>query len=197
MESKVKSTFKILDLDIECRPLSFLGSDFMTKEITAIACKFLGEKKVHCWALGESTMPEILEGFLEQYNKAGLVTGHYVTMFDLPLINFTLSEYGYRHLESKLVTDTKTDLLKMSGNSKSQESLAGMFGLEAPKIQMDQTKWREANRLTPEGIKLTKERVIGDVIQHEQLRLKLLELGLLKKPKMWNGQATVNVSYVP
>ena len=57
-----------------------------------------------------------------------------------------------------------------------------MLGIDAPKVQMDQKKWREANRLTPEGIALTKERVVGDVIQHMELRNALIELGWLDPP---------------
>jgi hypothetical protein len=83
------------------------------------------------------------------------------------------------------VQDTKVDLKPFDALSKSQESLAGMLGIDAPKIQMDQTKWRAANRLTPEGVALTKERVSGDVVQHMQLRDALIEAGMLNPPELW------------
>jgi hypothetical protein len=52
---------------------------------------------------------------------------------------------------------------------------------------MSQPDWREANRLTPAGLKETRRRVIGDVKQHKNLRDKLLEVGALGAPKMWYG----------
>jgi hypothetical protein len=81
--------------------------------------------------------------------------------------------------------DTKNDLIGFKGISKSQENLAAMFGLEAEKIQMNQVKWRDANRLTRSGLTLTEKRVVGDIYQHEQLRLALRERGLLKSAKPW------------
>lgn len=186
--SKIRSEFKILDFDIECRPLSWYGGDFVTKEITAIAAKFIGEKgPAQCWLLGVQTPQEILEGFLEMYNVAGMVTGHFIRGFDLPLLNSSLTEYGYQPLQSKLTQDTKLDLIKRNGMSGSQENLGAMLGLEHPKVGMSQEDWREANRLTPEGIKKTKERAIGDVEQHIEMRQRLIDAHMLGRPKVWNS----------
>ena len=62
-----------------------------------------------------------------------------------------------------------------------------MLGLNYPKVKMDQTKWRSANRLTPEGLALTRERVVGDVLQHIELRQRLLDLGYLCPPTLWSS----------
>ncbi len=43
---------KILDFDMECRPLSYLGSDYTTDEVTAIAAGWAHEKEIHVWCLG-------------------------------------------------------------------------------------------------------------------------------------------------
>lgn len=195
-ESRVKNKFRILDFDCECRPLSFFGGDYVTKEITALAAKFIGEKKIYCWLLGNNSMEELLEGFLDLYNEAGMVTGHYLRGFDLPLVSSTLTEYGYKPLGSKLTQDTKLDLIRRNGMSGSQENLAAMLGIESPKIQMDQEKWRKANRLTPEGIALTKERVVGDIVQHEEMRSELIKRGMLGKPKIWNPNG-IETDYTP
>lgn len=53
---------------------------------------------------------------------------------------------------------------------------------------MSQPAWREANRLTPDGVALTKKRVIDDVVQHRALRAKLIERGVLKPPSVWRPQ---------
>ncbi len=187
-QTKVKSNFLILDFDIEARPLSYLGRDFTTKEPTAIAAKWINhstDDNVYVWALGQHTAEEMLEGFVDLYNQAGMVTGHYIRGYDLSTINMSLVEYNMPTLSKKLTHDTWGDLVKQQGFSKSQENLGDMLGIERPKIGMSQSKWRDANRLTSSGIRLTKERVIGDVLQHIQLRQELINRKLLGKPKMW------------
>lgn len=176
---------KILDFDIENRPLSYLGMDFTTAEITAIAAGWTDKSKVFVWALGDVTGEEMLTEFVKLYDEADIVTGHYIRNHDLPIINGALIELGLDPLSEKLSSCTKNDLIKRKGISASQESLSEMLELKAPKIQMNQSKWRSANRLTEEGIELTKKRVVGDIHQHKQLRKKLIDRGLLAPAKMW------------
>jgi hypothetical protein len=187
---KIKITnkpLKILSIDCEARPLSWISQDYVSKEITAIAARVIGEKKFYCKLLGEVSTEEMLEGFVKLYDEADIITGHYLRGYDLPLINSALSEFGYKPLNSKLTHDTKLDLIKSQGISKSQESLAAMFGLEHPKVKMNQNMWREANRLSDEGIKYVKERVVGDVDQQIEMRAKLMEMGMLGPPKVWKS----------
>jgi DNA polymerase elongation subunit (family B) len=176
-----------LDFDIENRPLSYLGSDWTTADITAIAASFVDEDEVFCFVQtkARSSQRSMLKRFLELYNEADGVTGHNLKRHDLPHVNGALMELGLPTLGAKLVCDTYTDLKKKSGISGSQENLAAMLGLVTPKIGMNTTKWRLANRLVPEGIQATKERVIGDVVQHKALRAALLERDLLRPPKAW------------
>lgn len=192
-----KKILKVLDLDCEARPLSWIAQDYVSKEITAIAAQFVDEKKSYAWILGEVTTEEMLQEFVELYNQADIVTGHYIRGYDLPLINSALAEFGFHPLHSKLAHDTKIDLINSSGISKSQESLGAMLGLSAPKVQMDQHKWRTANRLTEEGIAFTKERVVGDVKQHIQLRETLLKQGMLGPPKVWKSVGYHPTIYTP
>lgn len=189
---------KILDFDCEARPLNWGGGDFVFKEVTAIAAKFIGERKTFCWLLGEVEPVEMLEGFRELYDQADIVTGHYILGFDLPLLNGALTEYERPALRSKLAHDTKIHLVKRSGISGSQENLGAMLGLQHPKVQMDHSKWREANRLTPEGLKLTRKRVVGDVLQHIEMRQRLLDLGYLGPPRRWSpGGGARSLVYTP
>lgn len=173
---------RILDFDIENRPLSYLGSDFTTADVTAIAASF-GPNDMYCWLLGRDSQEDMLTGFVELYNRADMVTGHYIRKHDLPHINGALAERGLPTLGVKMTSDTKLDLVKFTGISKSQESLAAMFGLPQPKVHMTQPAWRAANRL--EHIELAEERVVADVRQHQALRLKLIEQGMLGPPKAW------------
>jgi hypothetical protein len=177
---------RVLDFDLENRPLTYLGSDFTTADITAIAAGFCGEKKIHCWLLGPDSTDEMLRGFVDLYDEADIATGHYIRRHDLPIINGALLEYGMPPLKRKLTSDTKLDLLKRAGVSAGQESLAAMMGTEAPKVQMNQPKWRTANRLEPDGIELTRQRVVGDIKQHQQMRQALLDRGWLGPPKTWS-----------
>lgn len=180
---------KILDFDVEARPMSWIGQDYVTKEPTAIAWKFVGSKsKVKVLALGEVSAIEMLTEFVKVYNEADMVTGHYIRGFDLPLINGALSERGLPPLEKKLTSDTKLDLYKRHGMSNSQESIGAMLGLEHPKVSMTQDDWRRANSLSPGGIKRVKERVAGDVEQHIEMREELIKRGWLGPPKVWSGE---------
>lgn len=180
---------RILDFDCEARPLHWIGGDYVSKEITAIAWAWVGDTTSTAYLLGECEPIEMLQKFVEAYNQADMVTGHYIRGYDLPLVSGALTEYQLPPLGKKLSQDTKIDLLRMSGLSKSQESLGAMLGLSHPKVQMNQAKWRAANRLEPEGLAFVRERVMGDVLQHIEMRQRLLELGYLGPAKMWESNS--------
>lgn len=182
---QVKRRIHILDFDIENRPLTYLGGDWTTAEITAIAASFGLKDGVKVWLLGRDDPFEMLEGFRVLYDEANMVTGHYIRKHDLPIINGAMLEYGLPPLPQKLTCDTKLDLKDRHDISVSQESLAGMLGVKANKYHMTQPMWRSANRLEPEGLALAEKRVVGDVRQHQALRLKLAEQGMLNPPKVW------------
>ncbi len=181
------SKLRILDFDIENRPLSYLGQEFSTAEITAIAACWDGQPKtMACWLLGRDDPRVMLESFRAMYNLADMVTGHYIRVHDLPIINGAMVELGLPPLDEKLTCDTKIDLVRKGATiSASQENLCQMLGLPQPKIHMNNALWREANRLTPAGLKATEKRAVGDVVQHMALRKALAERGLLGTPKTW------------
>lgn len=208
---------RVLDFDCESRPLSYLGNDYTTAEVTAIAARFTDEPedKTHVWVLGiQCQHPkrggrrcetyhygcspvEMLEGFTALYDAADIVTGHYIRGYDLPLLNGQRLEHGLSPLSDKVTHDTKLDLRKRSKVSASQENLGATLGIRAPKVGMNTPKWREANRLTPEGLDLTRARVVGDVTQHIQLRQRLLDLGWLDAPRVWHSSGHLAGRYVP
>jgi hypothetical protein len=191
---------RVLDFDIENRPLSYLGSDFTTGEVTAISWAWVDTPQdVTVYLLGETELPDILAAFVLAYQSADMVTGHYIRGHDLPMINGALMEFGMSALTEKLTQDTKIDLMRAKGLSKSQESLAAMLGLAAQKVQMNQIKWRAANRLTPAGLAEVRKRVVGDVQQHIELRAQLIELGYLGPPRLWKPGVTMSPveSYTP
>ena len=190
---------RVLDFDIENRPLSYLGSDFTTAEVTAIAWAWTDDPQHVTVRVMErvSELPDILLAFRAVYELADCVTGHFIRGHDLPMLNGALIECGMPTLADKCSQDTKLDLVRSKGLSLSQESLSAMFRLDHCKQSMNQAQWRAANRLTPEGLAEVRRRVSGDVQQHIELRQRLLDRGYLRAPSMWRGGTATVEAYTP
>jgi hypothetical protein len=178
----------ILDFDIENMPLTYYAPDYPTAAITAIASAFIVKGKpvnMHVCLLGEESAEEMLQHFLDRYEVADMVVGHYIRKHDLPHLNAAMAEFGMGPLSSKLVSDTKEDLVKWKGLPKNQEYLSALMKVKQQKVAMTQADWREANRLTPEGLAKTRKRVESDVRGNVQMREALIKMGLLKAPRIW------------
>jgi hypothetical protein len=134
----------------------------------------------------------MLERFVERYNEADLVTGHYISRHDLPIINGALYDADMPLLQPKMYSDTKTHMFKKADIPATQEFLLELLDPKCPigiplmKYHMSQRTWREANRLSPEGIEQTRVRVINDVHAHEHMRQAMLDRGWLRAPQLWN-----------
>lgn len=189
---------RVLDFDVEARPLHWISGDYVSKEITAIAWAWCdAPERVTCYLLGETDAVTMLQAFCAAYQQADMVTGHFIRGYDLPMVNGALTEYQLPTLPDKLSQDTKIDLVRRQGLSGSQENIGVMLGLEREKVKMDQRSWRDANRLTPEGLEKTRKRVVGDVQQHIEMRERLLRLGYLGAPVLWKGGASPIEPYTP
>lgn len=177
---------RVLDFDIENRPLAYLGEDYTTAEVTVIAsCWASDVRTMQVLALGDMKMVDLLAAFRERYDGADLVTGHYIREHDLPILNGAFVEARLRPLGPKLTSDTKLDLVAMKYLSKSQDNLAHMLGLHSEKVNLSNAEWRSANRMEPPGILAAKLRCEGDVLQHIELRTALLQRGLIGPPVEW------------
>lgn len=185
---KTTGKLRVLDFDIENRPLSYWLDDRPTADVTAIAWSWIGSRQVDVavQSLDDTSTGDMLAEFAEVYMAADVVTGHYIRRHDLPILNGAMVEFGFLPLDGKLASDTKMDLYRWKDLPQSQEYLSAMFGLSRPKHHMSQHEWREANRLTPSGIELTKQRVVKDVQQHKQLRAHLIGAGALGPPQLWS-----------
>lgn len=188
---------RVLDFDLENRPLSYLGSDFTTAEVTAIAWAWDGDQRVEVRLLGERPLRDILTEFVEVFRSADVVTGHFITGHDLPMLNGALMECRLPTLPDTWVSDTKVHLVRSKGLSLSQESLGAMFRLDHQKVVMNQAKWRAANRLTATGLAEVRKRVAGDVRQHMDLRRELLAAGYLGPPRRWRSGSARVEAYTP
>ena len=177
---------RILDFDIENRPLSYWVPDRPTAEVTAIAWAWTDKpSRVHCALLGRDDPKVMLQAFVRAYDEADMVTGHYIRKHDLPILNGALMEAGLPLLGPKLTQDTKLDMVKKADIPATQEFLSDTLGVKSHKYHMTQMMWRDANRLTPEGLALTEKRVTDDVRQHMKLRKAMLAAGMLHPPKVW------------
>ncbi len=188
---------RILDLDIENRPESYWVPDMPTARITAIASAWVGDHdSMRVDAItaggGYEEYDRMLLNFVERYNKADMVTGHYISRHDLPIINGALYDRGLPLLGSKLYCDTRTHMMKKGDLPATQEWLLELLDPQCPigiplvKYHMSQRMWRDANFLTPEGVKQTIVRVSTDVHAHEHMRQSMLDLGYLRAPQTWN-----------
>lgn len=190
---------KVLDFDCECRPVAWIGGDFVTRGLTAIGWSFVGSGEVHSRVLThkDRDTKRILEPFLVAYAAADIVQGHYIRGFDFGLVNGALVREGMPLLDAKMSRDTKNDLYTMSSVSKSQENLGALFELNHPKVPMNEPMWAEHNLWqTERSVKWVRERVEGDVVQHIELTQTLVDLGYLTPPRRWAGSGST-VDYVP
>jgi len=185
---------RILHFDMECRPLSWISSDYVSKEITAISWGWHDQKEPKVELLTFTKDMTFLE-FMSAYDDADIVTGHYIRGFDLPLLNTEIMRRGHGALEPRLSVDTKIDLKKQHGRSNSQENLAAALGVGVPKIHMTEQDWRDANRLSPAGLAKTRTRVMQDVRQHRALYDRLIQLDMLGAPKLWTPESKGGTRY--
>jgi hypothetical protein len=203
---------KYLDFDIENRPLSYWVPDRPSAEVTSIAWMFGGDHDSlrvvglapPCWHKGHEqvcpdmpetllTMPHLLEEFRAAFDAADVVTGHYILMHDLPIINAMLYEQRMPLLTDKRASDTKVHMFTKKDLPATQEYLLEQLDVRCPlgitleKFHMTQPKWREANRLSPKGVELTVRRVTSDVHAHWHMREAMLGQGWLTEPKVWRS----------
>ncbi len=119
-------------------------------------------------------------------SRAGLVYGHNIRGFDLPLFQAGLLRLTLPPLPSILTSDTLKDYPKRRDMSASLANLSALYDLDPDgKLHLSQHDWEQANRLTTEGMERARARVISDVVLQERLRDKLLELELLRTPRVW------------
>jgi hypothetical protein len=181
----------VLDFDIETRKIGFHdGGRFAPAgcEPVIIAASFSRDDPVEFRSLSttwsEKDAVEMLEWFIDLWDQADAVTGHYIRKFDLPIINGALLEHGMKPLSAKRTIDTQADIPKIAGLSRSQENLGEMLRIGSKKFHMNDTLWRDVARLTRHGLDEAQKRVIDDVRQHQELRERLSG-DWLKSPKVW------------
>jgi hypothetical protein len=188
---------RYLGFDFENRPLAYWYDGQTTSEITALGWKWTDEPDVHTLMLCADGRFETDDGvhisdvkaytlFRELLIEADVVFGHNIRKHDLPIFQAGLLRRELPPLPPIKNTDTLRDIPKKNGLSASLANLSAMYGLEGEKQSMSHSDWELSNRLVPEGIRLARGRVVGDVILQERLRDKLAGLKILGPPRVWN-----------
>ncbi len=108
----------------------------------------------------------MLAEFVDEYNRADIVTGHNISRFDVPA------------LKDVPRIDTMRLKAKTHGFKKGQDVLAVLYKLPAEKKALNWAEWQAA--YAEPGWPTIRERCAGDVVQHKLLVRKLMELGYLK-----------------
>ena len=188
---------RVVTIDIECRPGHWISGDYVSKIITAVAWKWSDAHQVVVLDHYETSPKGMALTLAAEIQRADLVVGHFIRLFDLPLLNGELLRVGGLPLAPVSTLDTKLDLLVAHGRSKSQENLAAMLGLEAPKIHMTNDDWERFNAKDPALRFKGRDRVRCDVEQNEALRAKLASLGWLRAPTTWRPSTLWTGSYRP
>lgn len=186
----------VLGFDLENRPLAYWYEGETTSEITAFGWKWSDAEGVETMLLlrtgrfdvgahNTRSADWVYRTFRDALAAAGLVYGHNIRRHDLGMFNAGLQRLQLTPLGPVLTTDTLKDQPRSNGRSRSLESLVDEYQLDGEKPRMSAPKWERANRLTPDGVELARNRVTWDVLLQERLRAKLLELNLLGPPRTW------------
>lgn len=189
MKTRVKSTLKILDFDLETVAAGFADPQWVPNKITCAAWSWIGEDKVYgevCGPLGIYTKPELrakmLLPLLDAIDEADMLTGHNLLKFDLGVLQADCLRLGLPSLKAKLVQDTMR-IVKTRGFKKGQDNIGGLVRTEEPKLSLSWQQWEDAYEEVDWGT--VKERAMSDVIMHKQMREKMIENKWLLKPVVW------------
>lgn len=156
--------------------------------MTAWACSWTDSDRVEFNALPVAKLHDVgyrarfLEPLVRRIKQANVLTGHNIIRFDLPVLNAELMRLGVENLGSLLVQDT-IRLPRTKGFKKGQDNIASLLNVPLPKKALNWQEWQDA--YAEPDLTTVKERVVGDVEQHKQLRLRMRERGWLCAPKLW------------
>lgn len=185
-----RTSRRTLDFDLETVAAGFADPDWVPQTVTAWAACWTDDDNVVVRALPPVDFYDLdarrrfLQPLAALIADAGVVTGHNIIRFDLPVLNADLMRVGLPPLEPVMVQDT-IRLPKSKGFKKGQDVLSAVLGVEAEKLPLHWGAWAAA--YADDSLATVKARVVGDVRQHMQLRERMREQGWLMTPKMWRS----------
>lgn len=186
---KDATPMSILDFDIETVAAGYDDPQFVPSKITCVAWSWVGDDTVQSrisTSEGLFSKPELrremLGPLLAAIECADMVTGHNLLRFDLPCLAAECMRLDLQPVGRKLVQDTMR-LARSKGFKKGQDNLTELLDVPIKKLSLSWQGWQHAYE--EEDWKTVRERAESDVLAHKQLRLKLIERGLLKEPVYW------------
>lgn len=176
--------FPIFALDIEARPGPWGGGDFTFKSMLSIAG---GSDEEHIEYLGPGFKPKALARFVAPLRRGSLVVTHNGPKYDLPLLNGTVMKMGLEPLPRLLVSDTYSCLMKRGqAFSASLGNMAQRFNVEHQKEHFSEYDWELAYAGDRNALDRLRVYNVGDVMTTLALRRRLIELSLLRGPRVWS-----------
>lgn len=173
----------VFALDIEARPGPWGGDDFTFRSMLSIAG---GPDEENIEYLGPGFKPKALARFIAPLRRGCLVVTHNGPKYDLPFLNGTLMKMGLEPLPRLLIHDTYQHLVKRGqAFSASLGNMAQRFNVEHQKEHFSEYDWELAYAGNREALDRLRVYNIGDVICTLALRRRLIELNLLKAPRVW------------
>lgn len=174
----------IFALDCEARPGPWGGGDFTWRHMLSIAG---GPDEEHIEYLGPGFKPKALARFIAPLRRGCLVVTHNGPRYDLPLLNGTMMKMGLEPLPRLLVSDTYANLRKRGhAFSASLGNMAQRFNVEHQKEHFSEYDWELAYTGNRDALDRLRVYNVGDVLTTLALRRRLIELGLLRSPRVWS-----------
>jgi uncharacterized protein YprB with RNaseH-like and TPR domain len=181
---KTVSTRRTFAFDIEARPGPWAGSDFTFRNMLSIAGCYADDRVMKYLAPGFTAGQ--LEDFVSPMREGALIVTHNGPRYDLPFLNGSLIKMGLAPLPRLLVSDTYAHFPKRGqAFSASLGNLAKRFGVEHQKGSMSEVDWDRAYSGDKDALEDLRLYNINDVLTTLDLRAKLMEIGVLRSPKMW------------
>lgn len=187
----VKEFDRILDFDVETVAAGFADPQWVPQKITCVAWSWVGSDKVESricgpnGLFGDSTLrADMLRPMLAAIAEADMVTGHNLLRFDLPVVNAECMRLGIEPIRSVLVQDT-IRLLRSKGFKKGQDNIGEMLQLRNKKMSLSWQGWQDA--YDEEGWRNIIARAESDVVMHKEMRLRMIERNILRKPIRWRA----------
>jgi len=183
-----RSRRKILDFDIETLAAGYADPDWVPHFVTAWAYCWIGTDEVVCRCLpvralfDTKTRASFLKPLLKAMEEADVWTGHNLRRFDIPVLVAEAMKLDLPVPTATLVQDTMR-VPRGKGFKKGQDNLGTLLKAPLRKRSLNYQEWMEA--YAERSLDTVKERVVGDVLQHMQIREKMMARGWLAHPRMW------------
>lgn len=188
----------MLDFDLETVAAGFGDPDWVPQKITCVAWSWVGEDAVESRVCGPegifgnpAARARMLEPLLAAIAEAGMVTGHNLLRFDLPVLNAECMRLGLEPIRLVWVQDTMR-ISRAKGFKKGQDNLGRLYKVHTEKVTLDWQAWQ--NAYDEDGWATVRHRCEQDVLMHKQLREGLLERGLLRPVTTWRDGTTVRAA---